>query len=420
MQLTSGQERALQLAQKTQDPLFITGAAGTGKTVVLNRIVEQLRAADQEVVTSAFTGLAALQLKGLTLSRLLGLGLAKRLSDLPDDPYRILERTEANLAGADVLIIDEVSHISGDFLELVEWVLQEALGNERPFGGLRIIFCGDFLQLPPVRGYQDPEFQTKWAFQHPSFREVLSVQLTQSMRQERGIDLQLLNELREGKLTKLAQLFMAAAVNRTVEGAVELYPRNSDVAEINERELARLSGPEQTYQIRYDSDQTREALVKALPIPEKFQLKLGAPVIALVNRPARGYYNGTQGRVVAMQPSQVLIETPEGQRLPVHMHEWKVDLGVEPSSWKRVFGRERRFGSAWGMPLKLGWAATIHKSQGLTLQKVRTDISRCWEPGQAYVALSRATSLLEVSLARPFKKVLADPEALAFTRSLKR
>ena len=97
-----------------------------------------------------------------------------------------------------------------------------------------------------------------------------------------------------------------------------------------------------------------------------------------------------------------------------------MDLGVEPKdTWDRILNHKtRRFGVATGMPLKLGWAATIHKSQGLTLARVKTDVSRCWEPGHAYVALSRATSMLDVSLLRPYKKVLADPEALSFTNSL--
>ena len=417
MQLTSGQNKALRLALTTRDPLFITGSAGTGKTVVLQQIVEKLRAAGQNVVTTSFTGLAALQLQGTTLSRLLGLGIAKRRTDLTQDLHRVSERAAVNVGNAEVLIIDEVSLMSGDYLELVDFVLRMALGVAEPFGGLRVIFCGDFLQLPPIRGYRDPEFKTRWTFQYPAFREATPVVLTESMRQEREVDLQLLNELREGRLTKLARLFMEAAVGRKIEGAVELHPRNEAVREINERELKKLPGTMQMYCTRYESDEARQALSKSLPIDDALSLKVGAPVIVMVNQPARGYYNGTQGRVVGLSQEEVKIQTDDGLRTVVP-HEWKADLGENPDRLARMTGQTRRYASAWGMPLKLGWAATIHKSQGLTLSKVRADVARCWEPGHAYVALSRATSLLDVSLTRPFKKIVADPEALAFMRSL--
>jgi ATP-dependent exoDNAse (exonuclease V) alpha subunit len=417
MQLTSGQEKALNLALSTPDSLFITGSAGTGKTVALHEIVRRLREQGRVVQTTAYTGLAALQLQGMTLARLLGLGLAKCWSDLPDS-YRTVERAEGNLGDTTDLIIDEISLLSGDYLELVDQILQEAKGNELPFGGLRIIFCGDFLQLPPVQNYRDGKFQTKWAFQYPRFREVQAVQLTQSMRQEREIDLQLLNELREGRMTNLARLFMEAAVGRDVQHAVELHPRNRTVQEINEARLEELPGEAKVYKVTYDSPEAEAAMGGSLPMGDYVALKEGAPVIVLVNQPARGYYNGTQGRVIEMTAESVLIETSEGERREVVQHEWKAELGKETDVWKRSFGQKNRMGSAWGLPLKLGWAATIHKSQGLTLNRIKADVARCWEPGHAYVALSRATNLTAVSLVRPFKKVLADPEALAFTRSI--
>ena len=348
----------------------------------------------------------------------MGLGISKRLTDLKEDLYRVGQRAEANLGDADVLVIDEVSLLSGDYLELVDKVLRSALGKREPFGGLRVIYCGDFLQLPPIKGHNEPEFQTKWAFQYEPFKEARTIRLTQCMRQERVIDLQLLNELREGRMTQLTKLFIEAATSRDIEGTVELHPRNEAVLEINERKLAEMPGCEQHYFVRYESEEARKAMSKALPVEERVSLKVGAPVIVMVNNPARRYYNGTQGRIVDMAPKQVLIETLDGEQLPVVPHEWRVDLGEERDIWKRIGGQKRRYGTARGMPLKLGWAATIHKSQGLTLERVKTDISRCWEPGHAYVALSRATNLTNVSLIRPFKKVLADPEALRFTQSI--
>ena len=188
--------------------------------------------------------------------------------------------------------------------------------------------------------------------------------------------------------------------------------------EINERRLEELQGTGRLYVTKYDSLETKKIMGKSLPIEDQVRLKVGAPVIVMVNEPAAGYHNGTQGRITDMSADKVVIKTVDGDQLNIAPHQWKIDLGPEKDGGKKLFRLGRRYGSAWGMPLKLGWAATIHKSQGLTLERVRTDVSQCWEPGHAYVALSRAVSMLGVSLVRPFKKVLADPEALSFTRSL--
>ena len=418
MRLTVGQAKALHLALTSSDSLFITGSAGTGKTVVLKRIVQDLEAAGQKVLVTSFTGLAALQLGGVTLARLLGLGIAKRPEDLQDDLITIGQRAERAVGGADVLVIDEISLLSGDYLELADHVLRVARGNRSPFGGLRVIYCGDFMQLPPIRGYQEPEFKIKWAFQYPPFRDVQIIQLTECMRQERAIELELLNELREGRLGPLSKLFIKAAVGRKIEDAIELHPRNEVVRKINQEHLDLLPGESQEYRTYYSCPRSEALLSKSLPIDRILHLKVGAPVIIMVNNPAGNYCNGTQGKVVGMSRSEVQVKDLDGNLLIVDKHTWNVTLKSNPTPFELTFERDLQTGYARGMPIKLGWAATIHKSQGLTLSRVKTDVSRCWEPGHAYVALSRTPSMLDISLVNPFEKVLADPEALRFMKSI--
>jgi ATP-dependent exoDNAse (exonuclease V) alpha subunit len=418
VRLTVGQAKALNLALTSNDSLFITGSAGTGKTVVLKQIVKDLEAAGQKVLVTSFTGLAALQLGGVTLARLLGLGISKRAEDLKEDLIMVGQKAASGVVDANVLVIDEISLLSGDYLELVDFVLRIARANQEPFGGLRVIYCGDFLQLPPIRGYHEPEFRVKWAFQYPPFRDAQAIQLTECLRQGRAVDLELLNELREGRLGPLSKLFIEAALGRKIEEAIELHPRNEVVRRINQERLEQLPGESREYRTHYSCVKSEALLSKSLPIDRVLHLKVGAPVIIMVNNPAGCYCNGTQGRVVGLSRSEVQVKDLEGRLLTVTNHTWNIDLNPHPSPWEITFEKNRRMGYARGMPIKLGWAATIHKSQGLTLQRVKTDVSRCWEPGHAYVALSRTPSMLNISLVNPFRKVLADPEALRYVQSI--
>jgi hypothetical protein len=346
------------------------------------------------------------------LARLLGTGIAKNWKDLCNrDLNRALERTEGNFAGVKDLIIDEISVCSGDQLEMVDLLLREALGKDHPFGDIRIVASGDFHQLPPVHSYREatpPVY--KWAFQYPIFREFVPFQLCQSMRQKNPDDFTLLNELREGIFSDRAQRFVQEALGRPVPNAVALHPRNDVVNQINKQRLDTLPGPAREYATDYSSNQARAVLEKSLPMTSPVELKVGAPVVVLINNPDYGYYNGTQGEILSMDVREVVIRTTKGTTVRVERHEWKIDLDPANPNAGSV--------SAWGMPLKLGWALTIHRCQGLTLSRVETDVSQCWEPGHGYVALSRPEDLSQLSLLAPFHRVLVDQEALAYTRSI--
>ncbi|KKK83947.1 hypothetical protein LCGC14_2788280, partial [marine sediment metagenome] len=405
IKLTAQQRGAEKIALDTRDHLFITGDAGTGKTITLERIISGLREREKtRVRVASFTGLAALRLRGSTIARLLGLGIAKRVEDLK----RLdLERAEENLDGVTDLVIDEVSMVSGDYLNMMDQVMQEATGEEEPFGGIRMIFCGDFMQLPPVRHSRDPAFQHKWSFEHPLFGLTEKVTLTEYMRQGAERDVRILGELRHGVISPEGREVMAAMVGRALHKPTELYPINRTVHEVNAKRLNGLKGKPKTFRTDYSPGRFKKYFKDQVPIGEEVVLKVGAPVIILANNPIAGYANGSQGEVTEMDFTGVRIRLHSGRTVHVRRKQWEVnDVKGDP------------MGVVEGLPIHLGWAATIHRAQGMTLDAVKTDVSSCFEPGQAYVAMTRTRSLDDISLTSPVTEFKVDKKALAFTMGL--
>jgi ATP-dependent exoDNAse (exonuclease V) alpha subunit len=402
--LTEEQLLAKGVALDTRDHLFITGYAGTGKTTLVEDIIGGLRKDKKRVRIASFTGLAALRLKGTTLARLLGTGIAKRVEDLRSLD---IERAEENLDGVTDLIVDEISMVSGDFLNMMDKVMQEATGEEEPFGGIRLIFCGDFMQLPPVKHNRDPEFKHKWSFEHPLFGLVQKVALTQSLRQADERDVRILSELREGIISPEGREVMDAMVGRELNRPTELYPINRTVHKINEQRLAALKGKSRKYRTMYSPGRFEKFFKDQVPIGEEVVLKEGAPVIILANNPQAGYANGSQGVITRMSPEAVDVKLHNGRKVHVKRKQWEInDTKGYP------------MGMVEGIPVHLGWAATIHRAQGMTLDAVKTDVSSCFEPGQAYVAMTRTRSLDDISLTNPVTEFQVDQAALKFTKGL--
>ena len=405
IKLTAQQQGAEKIALDTRDHLFITGDAGTGKTLTLERIIAGLRDKEKNRVrVASFTGLAALRLRGTTIARLLGVGIAKRVEDLK----RLdLERAEENLDGVTDLVIDEVSMVSGDYLDMMDKVMQEATGEEEPFGGIRMIFCGDFMQLPPVHHNRDPAFQYKWSFEHPLFGLTEKVTLTEYMRQGAERDVRILGELRHGHISPEGRDVMAAMVGRELYKPTELYPINRTVHEVNAKRLNDLKGKSKTFRTDYMPGRFQKYFKDQVPIGEEVVLKVGAPVIILANNPLAGYANGSQGEITEMDFTGVRVRLHSGRTVHVKRKKWEInDAKGDP------------MGTVEGLPIHLGWAATIHRAQGMTLDAVKTDISKCFEPGQAYVAMTRTRSLDHISLTSPVTEFKVDSKALDFTMGL--
>lgn len=403
--LTSEQRRAHHLALSSRENLLITGSAGTGKSAVLGRIIHDLRRKGHKVRVAAFTGLAAQHLRGTTLAKLLSMGLARRPGDL--DRYFNLGKAQRNLFEVTDLVIDEVSMISGDYLELLDRALQLAMDEHEPFGGLRVIFSGDFLQLPPVRGRREPEFRVKWAFQHPLFSSVVPVALTESMRQRDEQDVRVLQSLRRGEISPEARETLDAAVGRQLEKPTELYPINRLVHQVNATRLEQHEGDRFHYDTYFKPRHLGNDFLGEVPIGSRVELKKGVPVIILTNHSLGRYVNGSQGVVEYLGWQSCHVRLRTGKRVEVKRKLWT----IEDAAGKVI-------GTVDGVPLHLGWAATIHRSQGMTLDAVQTDLGRCWEPGQSYVALTRTRSLENLSLLSPVKEIKVDPEALNYMESI--
>lgn len=399
--------------------LFVTGRAGTGKSTLLNALKDLL---PHELVVLAPTGLAAVTVGGQTIHSFFG--FPPRLIR-PDDIRR--SRNGRVMRRLKFLVIDEVSMVRSDLMWAIDQSLRVNRGRPRePFGGVRLALFGDLHQLPPV--IQDPEvaahldssFGGPFFFSIPSLREgagTYLVELSQVFRQTDEQLLHVLNRIREGDVENddLQVLNDHVRPIRTLaEGDpyVILTPTNAAARRINLAYLEALPGNP----IEYHAAMTGEFNQAAQPTDETLVLKPGAKVMLLRNDPDRRWVNGTVARVARATDARVWIEVDGGE------HE------IEPVSWESrryaydkaaekivetVAGTFRQF------PLRLAWALTIHKSQGLTLDKVYIDLGRgTFAHGQAYVALSRCRSLEGMALARPLRAsdILFDPAATGYRR----
>lgn len=402
--LNEQQQDALELICESESGAFLSGIAGAGKTFLLQEVIRELHRRKRKVRVTAFTGLAAQHLNGTTIAKLLGLGLSSNVTHFPD--VNLLQ-AERNLDGVTDLIVDEISMCSGDFLELVDQVLRTVTGRDTSFGGIRVILSGDFMQLPPVRAKGEPNFRYPWAFEYPEFSKLPSIFLTHSMRQTSLEEIDLLNEFRQGMLSPRAKEFLDSLVGKFHPQAVDLYPLRRDVEAVNQARLKAHPGQLVTYPTEFHPRPRTKELLSQIPVGEKVELKSGVPVIVLCNDPGGKYVNGSQGRVLRLADEAVEIEFLRGNCAWVEYKTWEV---LDPT--------RNLLGTARGLPVTLGWAATIHRSQGMTLDAVVTDISRCWEPGQAYVALSRTRSLENLGLISPVPRIHADPVARNYVNSL--
>lgn len=404
MLLNTQQKEARDLILRVKSNVFLSGFAGTGKTLLLRSLIKSLREEKKQVRVCAFTGLAAQHLQGTTIAKLLGLGLCRRVEDM----HRVeLDRTIKNLDGVSHIVIDEISMVSGDYLELIDEVCQYATGNPEPFGGIRMIFGGDFMQLPPIQTEKEVPAKMPWAFEYGPFQETIALFLTQSHRQTDDGELELLNEFRQGIISPAGRKFLDEAIDRPLENPVSLYPYRKNVEQMNQDHLTKHPGKLYTYQTKGTPWDKEDMLLQNVPVGKKVELKEGVPVIVLTNDPGGKFVNGSQGIVRTLFDASATIELNNGHTITVHPRVWEI---LNPEG--------KPLGTVRGMPLALGWAATIHRAQGMTLDAVSTDIARCWEPGQAYVALSRTRSLTGISLCSKVEQIKADPVALSYVNNL--
>ncbi len=395
------QEQALTIL-KTGANVFLTGEPGSGKTHIVNAYVRWLRARGIEPAITASTGIASTHIGGFTIHSWSGIGIKRYLSPYDLDAIASNKRVAPRIAEAHVLIIDEVSMLSGRTLSMVDAVCREIRKNQAAFGGLQVVVVGDFFQLPPVskrdfddtQGSFDESTIEKFAFHSPAWKSLnpLVCYLSEQHRQEDALFLEFLSAVRRGEVApEHRALLRTRYAPRAKDGITQLYAHNIDVDHINDAELAKRSADPHVFEMTSTgSEKLIRTLVRGCLSPERLVLKEGARVMFTRNdATTHRYVNGTLGTIVEFE-----YETG----FPVVKTHRGTQISAEPTEW-RIEENGRALARIIQVPLRLAWAMTVHKSQGMSLDAAHMDLSQTFEYGQGYVALSRVRTLSGLFLA---------------------
>ncbi|OHA88991.1 MAG: hypothetical protein A3B03_01400 [Candidatus Zambryskibacteria bacterium RIFCSPLOWO2_01_FULL_42_41] len=395
------QEQALSIL-KTGANVFLTGEPGSGKTHTINRYVSHLRAHKIEPAITASTGIAATHIGGLTIHSWSGIGIKKNLDKYDLDRIASNERLAKRIRNAKVLIIDEISMLAAETLRSVDLVCREVRQNEsEPFGGLQVLLVGDFFQLPPVVKREleseigqetllgdDDNLNKRFAYHSPVWQEArfITCYLSEQYRQDDKDFLSILSAIRRRTYDSTHHAHIEkrrVKENNLRRDITRLFSHNEDVDRINTEELGKLSGHGQVFEMKEIGPALMVAtLKKGCLAPEKLVLKKGAKVMFIKNNPAVGFVNGTLGTVSELDlDGYPIIRTRDGREIVAEPMDWTIE---ENRSVKARVSQ---------VPLRLAWAITVHKSQGMSLDEAVMDLSDVFEFGQGYVALSRVRRL---------------------------
>ena len=404
------QELALAILLSGRSAL-LTGAAGTGKTHLLNNFIVQARKRGKKVSVTATTGLAATHLGGNTIHSWSGIGVSDHL---PNNFFERLSKTRRDvISKTDVLIIDEISMLHDFRLDMIDKVLRTVRENDQPFGGIQLVMSGDFFQLPPVnrpneQGGGFVVYSDAWQELQPAV-----LYLERQYRQNDDRLLEILTALRTGDVRRRhVEALLARTKIEPPDGDItELHTVNVDVDDINIQKLAELPGEERSYQQTTTGSKIYvENLQRSVLAPENLVIKLGALVMAVKNSPQKLYANGSIGTVVDFEPltEYPVVEFRDGRRVTMVPDVWELRDG------------ERKRASISQVPLRLAWAITVHKSQGMTLDAAKIDLRKAFVKGMGYVALSRVRDLDNLYLYGINRRALeVSPDALAIDEVLR-
>lgn len=411
---------------QTNQSVFLTGKAGTGKTTLLKKIISSTH---KNAVIVAPTGIAALNAGGVTIHSFFQLPFAGFIPEFGAAPqfsqfikletkdtlmrhFSMNKQRQAMIRNLELLIIDEVSMLRADLLDAIDWTLRNVRRINEPFGGVQVLFIGDLLQLPPVVKTEEwsilrQYYQGMFFFNAHVLQEQrpLYIELSTIYRQQDEEFIEVLNHLRENKITDrdiqiLNQFVQPDFDSLKEEGFITLTTHNAKADSMNAKALTSLK----TKSFRYEAEITGDFPSHLFPIEAELELKVGAQVMFIKNDISfeKNFYNGKMGRIDSLNSKEISVFFPDENRsILVEKYEWnniKYSLDDKTGEIK-----EDILGTFVHYPLKLAWAITVHKSQGLTFDKAVLDVSDVFAPGQAYVALSRLRSLQGLVLLSPMK-----------------
>lgn len=386
------QEKALAILKSGKNT-FLTGSAGTGKTYVLNQYIAHLKERKVAVATTASTGIAATHMNGMTIHSWAGIGVKEFITQGNLVSMKSKKYLKNHLEKVKVLIIDEISMLHKNQLNAVDVVLRYFKDSDAPFGGIQVVLCGDFFQLPPI-GHQGETSKEKFAFMSEAWVKAnLSVcYLTEQFRQSDNELNLILNEIRTTGISEQSYQTLKNASKNSLDKDKEptkLFTHNYDVDRINAEHLAILSGRPKKFKAKTSGNKKLvETLKNSVLAGENLVFKIGAKVMFVKNDKEKRYVNGSMGRILGFNdkgfPSVKLLN---GKTITTEIENWLImdDNGKTLASYNQI-------------PLRLAWAITVHKCQGMTLDAAEIDLSKTFEMGQGYVALSRLKKLENLQL----------------------
>lgn len=423
---------AWQFIENTGTHLFLTGKAGTGKTTFLRRLKEQ---SPKRMVILAPTGIAAINAGGVTIHSFFQLSFAPFVPETTFNSsqthYRFSKEKRNIIRSMDLLVIDEISMVRADLLDAIDSALRRYRDREKPFGGVQLLMIGDLQQLAPVVKENEWEmlknyYETPYFFASRALRETvyMTIELKTVYRQSDTFFLSLLNKIRENQaddevLNELNRRYQPGFRPRKEEGYIRLTTHNYQAQKVNDNELASLPG--QTYSFRAEIDGTFPEYL--YPADEVLTIKAGAQIMFLKNDPSseKRYYNGMIGEVAAVNDAGMIVRGKDNgnefQLLPEEWGNYKYVLNEETKEiTEEIEGTFRQY------PIRLAWAITIHKSQGLTFERAIIDARNSFAHGQTYVALSRCKTLEGMVLESPLcrEAIISDSTVDNFTKEVER
>ena len=415
----------LRFINQTHRSVFLTGKAGTGKTTLLREIIQTTH---KNTVVVAPTGIAALNAGGVTIHSMFQLPFggfipdnsAPQFSDSTKFETKATLRRHFKMNGVkksvirnmELLIIDEVSMLRSDLLDAMDYMMQSVRKKNAPFGGVQVLFIGDLLQLPPV--IRDEEWRTLKTYYRGKFffhshvvqqNPPLYIELSKIFRQTDDTFISVLNNLRNNQISQQDIQTLNKYVKpdfdlKANKGYITLTTHNNKADTMNAQALEDLEGK----LVVYHPDIVGDFPEKIFPVEQQLQLKVGAQVMFVKNDLSadKNYFNGKMGIIKSLSSEEILVHFPEENKtIEVDKYEWKNIRYKVDEITKEI--EEEVLGTFVHYPIKLAWAITVHKSQGLTFDKAALDVSQVFLPGQAYVALSRLRSLEGLILLSPLR-----------------